>query len=79
MTSSNYTVRKARAIITHLICDSFVCELEKESLQVILERMVNRPLSLGKVLGVWPTEDMTMKAYEALSAFLRDTSIGGVR
>lgn len=36
----------------------------------------NRPLTLGKVLGVSPTEEIIM-VYKALTIFLQNTHPGG--
>lgn len=51
-------------------------ELELEALQLTLENMDNRSFSIGKVLGVWPTEEVAFKAHKALAMFLRDNNIG---
>lgn len=60
-------------------CGCSVYEIEREVLLRSQEYIdYGRPCSLDKVPGVWPMKEITMKAYKALTAFIRDTNLGTV-
>lgn len=63
----------SRDTIAHLLCDFSIYKLERKALQGTLERMFIVPLFLGKNMGLWTTEAITM--YNALRTCFRDINL----